>query len=556
MIQYPVVKVRHCVYAAVVLGGLIAVLSPPSIVSQQTGPLVQVEGGKVQGLLLPALGGAVFKGIPYAQPPVGDLRWRGPQPVKSWDGVKQTTSYAAPCAQADRKWNHSAALNSSEDCLYLNVWAPEWPARSTHAVMVWLHGGGNRGGSAMGDNGIEPPFDGASLAAHGVVVVTVAYRLGIFGFLSHPDLVAESAHHAAGAYGLLDQIAALQWVHDNIGQFGGDPNNVTLFGQSAGAIDTTLVVASPLSKGLVQKAISESGTPVTRGNLLQTPEQMQEVGLALAQVLNAPAKGTIDYLRKLPTSTLIAAEDPLQAQLGKRGLGINVGIDGYVVPGDPAEEYRSGKEMPIPMIFGNNGRDNVGQHIGTPNDTPEERRAAVKSVLETYYGKDPALLKRALAVYGVEGASNEVSTYPPYGTADIQLGSDIVMRCAATVLSSWHSAVAPTWEYEFDAGTPAHPPYHSAELDFVFDYLRDQGSVQGLRDLSSHMQQYWTNFAKTGNPDGPGLPDWPMYNKQGQKYLQFSNSGIAEQSALRSAACSLFAQRVNRELNAINNIKQ
>src|SRR5690242_1791872 len=217
-------------------------------------PTVAVTGGSVRGSLL-TQNGAVFKGIPFAEPPAGDLRWRPPEPVKSWTGVRDALAYGAPCAQ-----NTGGRMleSSREDCLYLNVWTPEWPSQSPKPVMFWLHGGGNYGGTAAGAN-----FDGESLARHGVVVVTTNYRLTIFGFFAHPELTHESSHHASGNYGLMDQIAALQWVHDNIAKFGGDPGNVTVFGQSAGAVDANVLMTSPRTRGLFQRVIAESGT-VTR----------------------------------------------------------------------------------------------------------------------------------------------------------------------------------------------------------------------------------------------------------------------------------------------------
>ncbi len=536
----------------ILAAALVAALLSFSLVSaaqSASGPVVKLASGSIQGVQ-PTPGSAVFKGVPFAQPPVGDLRWREPQPVKAWTGVRPALNFGAPCMQLDTGWNKNSATLASEDCLYLNIWAPEWPAKSKHAVMVWMHGGGNTGGSALGAGGIEPPFDGASLASHGVVVVTINYRLGIFGFIGHSELTAESPHHASGGYGILDQIAALQWVHDNIAGFGGDPGNVTLFGQSAGSRDSTIVEASPLSKGLVQKGIAESGSPMSSDRRLETPAQVEQAGAVLAEVLKAPATRQIAFLRTIPAAQIIAVQKQFAAALEKQGLSLDVGMDGYAIPEYTAEVYRSGKEPALPMIFGSNGRDNVSQHIGEPNDTPEQRLAAVKSTVEHFWGKYPDLLARALKSYGFSGAGSDVSTYPPYGPVEIQLGTDLSQRCNATIMSGWHSTVAPTYEYEFDAGNEKHAPYHSAELDFVFGYLRDQASDPALVKVSAQMQQYWTNFAKTGDPNGPGLPKWPKYDAAGRKYLQLANDGIAEKAALRSVPCGIYAERLNRELDA------
>ena len=521
-----------------------------SVAQDAAGPVVKIAAGSVQGKLLPKADEAVFKGIPYAQPPVGDLRWREPQPVKAWKGVRSAAEYGAPCAQIDSGWNKNSAVLSSEDCLYLNVWAPEWPSKTKKSVMVWLHGGGNTGGSALGAGGIEPPFDGASLASHGVVVVTINYRLGIFGFTGHPELTDESPHHASGAYGLLDQIAALQWVHDNIAKFGGDAGNVTLFGQSAGGRDTTIVVASPLSKGLLEKAISESGSPMSGDRHLPTPAQMEQVGVVLGQVMKAPATGTVAYLRSLPTAQILAAQKQFEAKLKEQGLSLDIGMDGYAIPVYTPDVYRARKEAALPMIFGSNGRDNVGERIGEPKDTPEQKLAAVKSTLESFYGKYPDLLSRALKIYGFAGDGSSVSTYPPYGGVDIQLGTDMAIRCATTVMLGWHSKIAPTYEYEFDAGTEAHQPYHSSELDFVFGYLREQGQEENLSKLSEQMQEYWTNFAKTGDPNSPRLPHWPKYDDKAKQYVQLSNAGVDTKADLESARCGLYTERLMRDLDA------
>src|SRR5580658_3208058 len=224
--------------------------------SSDNPPAASVTGGRIQGTVLER-GGAVFKGIPFAQPPVEALRWREPQPVKPWVGVRAATSFGAPCAQ--NSGNGRGMLETSrEDCLFLNVWTPEWPPRVRRPVMFWIHGGGNYAGAAG-----SPNFDGESLARHGVVLVSANYRLSAFGFFAHPELTRESPHHASGNYGLMDQIAALQWVRANIARFGGDPTNVTIFGQSAGAVDATVLMTSPLAAGLFHKVIAESGT-VTR----------------------------------------------------------------------------------------------------------------------------------------------------------------------------------------------------------------------------------------------------------------------------------------------------
>jgi len=232
-----------------------------------SGPDVPVTGGTIRGSLA-SYGGAVFKGIPFAQPPTGELRWREPAPVKAWNGARDATAFGPPCMQG--------GPNSSEDCLYLNIWTSEWPAKTHRAVMVWFHGGGNFAGAAS-----DPIFDGESLARHGVLLVTAQYRLGVFGFFAHPELTRESPHHVSGNYGLLDQIAALRWVRDNIAKFGGDPGNVTIFGESAGSLDVNVLMATPLSSGLFRRVIGESGPVVNPPPLAEAERKGEDLARRL-----------------------------------------------------------------------------------------------------------------------------------------------------------------------------------------------------------------------------------------------------------------------------------
>src|SRR5712691_320644 len=274
-----------------------------------TPPTAVVTGGQIRGGLLEQ-GGAVFKGIPFAAPPTGDRRWREPGPVESWSGAREATAFSPPCAQNS---GGRPMDNAKEDCLYLNVWTPEWPAKSRKPVMVWLHGGGNYGGTASTSN-----FNGEPLARHGVVLVTVNYRLTIFGFFAHPELTRESSHHASGNYGLMDQIAALKWVRENIGRFGGDPANVTIFGQSAGAVDANVLMASPLTRDLFEKAIGESGSVVIRAGLTRTRADLENAGVRVAGRLGAPAKGQIKFMRGLSATEVFKAAPGYNARNADR----------------------------------------------------------------------------------------------------------------------------------------------------------------------------------------------------------------------------------------------
>jgi para-nitrobenzyl esterase len=513
-------------------------------------PVVKITGGSAVGRLLPGGKSATFKGLPFAQAPIGDLRWREPQqPVKSWSGIRQAAEFGATCPQNAGGWNNNSAERSNEDCLYLNVWSPEWPSRSKKPVMVWIHGGANTGGSSLGAGGIEPPFDGASLAQHGVVVVTVNYRLNLFGFLGHPELTAESPNHASGGYGLLDQVAALRWVRDNIAQFGGDPANVTLFGQSAGGQNTSILVSSPLTKGLIHKAIAQSGTPMIGDKRLQTPQQTEQLGVILAKALHAPATGQIQFMRKLSSTQIVDALTEFRKGLSEAKLILDVGMDGYVVPQFSPAVYRSGGELPIPMIIGSNGMDSPGFRAG--ESTAQERQATVRTRIGTMYGPYPDLQERALKAYGAgEGMVPVASDSTRYGPIDLEYAVDHGFRCEAAVLSEWHSAIAPTYQYEFTAGNTAHPPLHSAELDFIFGYLRDQAAEPVLGKLSDQMQQYWTNFAKTGDPNGAGLPKWAKYDANKRGYMDLGNDGALPKADIRSNACPLYKEKLTRDVVA------
>jgi para-nitrobenzyl esterase len=494
-------------------------------------PTVTVSGGQVRGALLDK-GGAVFKGIPFAQPPVGELRWRDPEAVKPWTGVRQAAEFGPPCAQNS---NGRMLESSREDCLYLNVWTPEWPSQSRKPVMVWLHGGGNYGGTASSRN-----FDGESLARRGVVLVTANYRLGVFGFFSHPELTKESPRHASGDYGLLDQIAALRWVHDHIARFGGDPGNVTIFGQSAGAVDVNVLMTSPLAKGLFQRAIAESGT-VTRnpddgtlrmtalGPVMQVKNgpvtYSDAAGLREAEQAGAKIGASLAELRRLPAAELLQAAAAPRSSIGPAN---GVVVDGYVLPKPPAEVFATGKEQRVPLLVGNNARER------TPKTTPEE----VKAAMEAMYGP---LAGKALALY--------ITPDPLYGPTDAQWVVDTMYRCPVVEELNWHAGAGnAAFEYQFDRAAPGREALgavHGAEVAYVFGSLGPAYTAAD-HEISNAIEQYWTNFAKTGNPNSTGLPQWPRYETAARGYMEFTESGPQAREALRGPYCDLYWENVRR----------
>jgi para-nitrobenzyl esterase len=514
---------------------LYMLLAAVTVTAADSGPIVAVSGGRVQGAVL-AGGGAVFKGIPFAQPPVGALRWREPLAVKRWRGVRAATDFGPACAQTPQLFP-DLAKTSKEDCLYLNVWTPEWPGGSGKPVMVWIPGGGNFAGAASG-----PVYDSDSLARHGIVLVTVNYRLGVFGFFSHPQLTRESAHHASGNQGILDQIAALKWVRDNISRFGGDPGNVTIFGESAGSLDVSVLMTSPLSKGLFRRVIGESGAVVLLGDPL-TLAQAERRGDAQAARWKLPADPSARDLRAVSAVDILNVEpNYLDVQALPPNLGITV--DGYVFPKAPAKVFASAQEHRVALLLGNNSRESIPGSI-----LPTDLKKAIDD-------NDGPLAGNAWSLYAA--ATSDSS----YGTPVEQWATDTSFRCAAVGQLLWHTAAGnPTFEYEFarvPAGREAVGAVHASELPYVFGTL-EKGVPYPLpppvpptvigdvdRQVSNVMQQYWTNFAKTGDPNGDGLPAWPMFDASSRAYLQFTAAGPVVKQALRRPYCDVFIENVKR----------
>jgi len=501
-------------------------------------PTVAVTGGQIRGGVLEK-GGAVFKGIPFARAPIGDLRWLEPAAVKAWTGVREATSFGAPCAQ---NTGGRMQASSSEDCLFLNVWTPEWPARDRKPVMVWFHGGGNYAGTASGNN-----FDGESLARRGVVLVTANYRLTVFGFLAHPELTKESPHHASGNYGLMDQIAALKWVRDNIAKFGGDPKNVTIFGQSAGAVDVNVLMTSPQAKGLFHKAIAESGTVsrvpddatmrMTGLGAVMAPRSGDTYSdaLTLAEAEKTGEQlfhGSLKQLRAMPAADLLKITAAPRMSIGPAN---GIIVDGWIFPKPPAEVFAKGQEQRVPLLIGNNSRER------TPQTTSEELSKAVDAM----YGP---FASRAFAMY------TQSAPDPLYGSAGAQWVVDTMYRCPVVVELNWHAAAGnPGYEYQFDRPAPGREALgatHGAEVAYVFGNMGSNYAASD-REISNAMQQYWTNFAKTGDPNGTSLngtslPKWPKYDASARGYIEFTDNGPVAREGLRRAYCELYVENIKR----------
>ena len=486
-----------------------------------TAPVATVTRGLIRGRLLADGGGAVFKGIPFAQPPVGDLRWREPMPVAGWSGGREAAESGPPAAQASFGWNDTFAAASREDCLYLDVWTPAWPSPTRLPVMVWIHGGGN----VAGAGGSDPLYDGTALIRHGVVLVTVEYRIGIFGFFAHPELTRESPRHASGNYGIMDQIAALQWIRDNIARFGGDPGNVTVFGQSAGAFDIVALLTSPQAAGLFHRAIAESGA-LPLESPTATLAEAEQAGVRMAAKLGAPGNDSLRFLRSLPVGEILRGAE--------KNAGAAINIDGRVFPSPPKQVLAAGHGLRVPLIIG--GAAVEFRAAGPADD--------IRKQIQATFGP---MAPKTLALYGLAGEGQAAAASSVYGDLADQWGSDR-LRCAAVIQGEWHAAAGnPTWEYQFDRAIPPRPKAnHSSDLPYVFGNLYAKGSQGGDfqeadRKLSAAIQTYWTNFARTGDPNGPGFPVWPRHDGQTRKFLDFTTAAdVTVSENQRGPICDLF----------------
>ena len=449
---------------------------------------VKTESGLVRGASGRDAGITVFKGIPYAAPPVGELRWTEPRAAHPWKGIRNTNHFSDACAQIFPQGD----FPKSEDCLYLNVWTPAGSRKDALPVMVYIHGGGFRVGASR-----EALYDGEELARKGVVVVTLNYRLGVLGFFSHPELTKESVHHASGNYGLLDQLAALQWVQRNIASFGGDPSKVTIFGQSAGAFSVNALVASPLSKGLFRAAISESGgvgAGFGRTELPSLPDSETE-GVKFAESLGAHS---LAELRALPAEKLLQAGGPARAN-----------VDGWFLPESAASLFKDGKQNKVPTLLGSNSDE--GQHfLRSALSASEFTEKAHKD-----YGADA---EKFLTVYPAE-SDQAAKVSQQHQFADrTALGE----RNLATEVGRGGARVFLYYfDYLDEGGYNSEPPTlglrlgadHGAELPYVFGLLNHWKTMVPERDLKLQniVMSYWINFAKNLDPNGSGLAPWEPF---------------------------------------------
>lgn len=478
----------------------ISCLGAFNAIAQNNLKVVQTQAGKISGTVSKDNSIHIFKGIPFAAPPIGELRWKAPEPVKPWQGIRACTNFAPSPIQG--KPNEFGVYTReflikdeplSEDCLYLNVWTGARSSKEKRAVMVWIYGGGFVSG---GTN--VPIYDGEALARKGIILVIITYRVGILGFFAHPELTKESGHNASGNYGLMDQIAALKWVKENIAAFGGDPDKVTIAGQSAGSMSVNSLVASPLAKGLFRNAIAESGASFISGNFSGTTlARAEEEGVKTAEKLGAH---TLKELRNLPT-------DELLKQFGGRPI-----VDGYVLPKSIADLFAAGQENPVNLLTGWNEDDAFVGKLLSAGDYRADLKAKHPDNYDQWLKYFPGNTDEHAKRSQINISRDLIFGIQNYTWANVQAGKGKKI-----------------FLYRFTRHVPAtgdfvkYGAFHTAEVPYAFNNLRfvNRPFEQVDRQLANQISSYWVNFVKTGNPNSKGLISWPAYSIKNKQTMYF-----------------------------------
>ncbi len=547
---------RHALLLAVTAGlgaacGQPTVETAPRVVTLAPDVPVTVAGGDIRGAAAHGNPDIVaFKGVPYAAPPVGDLRWKPPQPVAAWDGVRGAAAPGPICMQTGPAWvrapNAGEDDPESEDCLFLNIWAPR-ESREPRPVMVWIHGGGFFNGAAS-----LPIYDGTRIAEHGVVLVSINYRLNVFGFFAHPALSAESPHGASGNYGLMDMVAALEWVRDNIAAFGGDPQRITIFGESAGGGAVMALMLAPQAAGLFHRAISGStwvygwDRELHEGAGDRVTAEAQ--GAQIADRLGASGAAALTTLRAATARALQAAANANAGSLLMRtGYIWAPNVDGWIVPSDPLGMYEAGLQHDVPLITGMNADEGVS--VARRANVAD--REAFESHVRTVY---PGVADELIAHYGVDSPEAARSQMA-------HLVHDMSFAGPVRVQAEAHASVsAPVWLYHFTRvpptalGAAVGGAYHGGELVYVFGTMAEGPGPPGGRPhpmaihgdwtetdrrLSETMIAYWTQFAATGNPNRDDLPAWPAFDSPAGRHLELGET-VATGEGLHPVAGRLF----------------
>lgn len=523
--------ITRFIVALIVLGSVASGAGLDSIVKIDSG-LVAGSGVTVR----------LYKGIPFAAPPTGDLRWKPPQPVKPWKGIRVSRTFPLNCPQV--------ALISgqqSEDCLGLNVWTPAHSAADKLPVMVWIHGGGFEIGA-----GSQSVYDGEALASQGVVLVSINYRLGIFGFMGHPALSAESPQGVSGNYGLLDMVAGLQWVKRNIGAFGGDPDNVTIFGESAGGTAVCSLMVMPAAKGLFNKAISQSAAwiNVPISHLKESwygRIALEKYGERLGDLAALRGKTTAEILK-------LAGMPDATGERSARGETYLPVVDGHVLPDEPARLFAAGTFHHVPVIAGTNADE--GTLLGGP-------RVRNLETLRAWASKEfGSLADSLLAAYPA------ASDADAYGAAALAAGDYLFLQGTRSVLRAASKANEKTYQYYFSRVTGVGRrlkwgAYHASEIAYVFSTLPDSpyGTTPALfgdfsveansyndadAKLSTAMSAAWVRFAKSGDPNGPGLTNWKPFKAPEESYLEFGDT-ITSKAGLRTKQLDVLSEFTSRQ---------
>jgi para-nitrobenzyl esterase len=481
---------------------------------------VKVVGGVLEGAVGSDPSVRVFRGVPFAAAPVGDLRWKAPQPVVPWKGVRKADEWGTRCMQGPMFGPlRSREKAMGEDCLYLNVWTTAKTAKEKRPVLVVFHGGGYAAGSAS-----EGRTDGEWFARQGIVVVAPNYRLGVFGFLAHPDLSKESGGRGSGNYGMLDQAAALEWVKANIAAFGGDPGNVTVNGESAGSLSVSALMASALTKNLVHKAIGESGAffaSPTGGLAEKSLADKEQDGVKFAASVGA---GSLADLRAK------TADDLLAAVMKTGGWGYSPGIDGYFLTEKVSSTYAAGKQAKIPLLAGWNSSE-MGMAVAMNPQKPTT--ASFAEQVQKQFGD------RASAALAVYAAANDAEVLQT--AAD--LASDLFISYSTWKWIEVHAhAQAPVYRYRFDRvlpetnGSNRFGAAHAVDIEYAFNTLESKTAAWQPEDRQTALTlaTSFANFVKTGNPNGPGVPDWPEFGKTRQvMYVDSASKAGPEQGRAR-----------------------
>ena len=490
---------------------------------------------------------SVFRGIPYAAPPVGHRRWRPPAKHKPRKGTQQATTFGPACTQlqSNPEWYRSVAVlfgnppetigpldHISEDCLYLNIWSANLGSAEKQPVMVWIHGGANIDGYAH-----EPNYRGHSLAKRGIVFVSINYRLGVFGFMAHEGLSQESEQGISGNYGILDQIAALRWVKKNISAFGGDPQRVTIFGESAGGGDVGTLIASPLTKDLFQQGIIQSGGyPV---DSFLTLAEAQGVGQKIAanlEISESSNAETVETLRKLDWGTLVNS-----VSNSNPGPFNEPNIDGYVLPQPAAGIFAASEQNQVPLLIGTNANESF---MYLPETVGEAELSKQLDDFGEDYGKRLGL---AVAVADADDATVRL--------AMDRLGSARDYLCPSKFIAdAMTKSGNDVYFYHFTRVRPKGErilAYHGAEIPYVLDTTDDWLPANDIDEkLTEIMVQYWTNFAKNGSPDAPELPPWPLYTESEDHYLGLGDT-IQPADGLETEICAILSELREERLKAI-----